>query len=723
MVPVTAHMKRIASPPGRAIYLAVALLLIMALWIPAAFARDVKVALTDLRPTLFTDDQGKPAGFLVDIINDLAAREDWNVIWVRGSLSESLDRLKSGEIDLMAGVAETPERGTLFDFSHEPAFSVWSQVYAHPRSGISTILDLNGKRIAVVKGDTSGIAFRDYARKFDINATYLETNIPTDAFAAVAAGDADALVVFNMAGQEDATTYGLSATAVMFNPTPMSFAVPEGRNGDLLAAVDRYIAEGKGNPASPYSRSMQKWFGVKAGEGIIPAWLLWGLAVAGGVAVLFVCMSVLLRRQVRKKTAELARQNQELQAEIASRLRAEKDLADETSKREILIDQSRDGIVILDHDGKVYESNRRFAEMLGYSRDEIRNLSVWDWEAYIPREQLLEMIRTINAAGDHFETRHRRKDGSMYDAEISTNAAEFSGRKLIFCIVRDTSERKRAEQQLKTINTYLQDEVANRTRAEAELVKKNEELHAACERLTAAEEDLRENYEELRKSEKALIHARKKLNVLNMLTFQDIQSGFFTLGGYLQLAKSAKSSEEMMTRLGKAEEILHSVRDSLDLARKYQDLGISQPRWQGAGYALINAISHLDFSKVSRTVTLDGLEIYADPLLEDVFLILMENVLVHGTGATVVRVSCQREQEALTILVEDNGPGIPAADKERIFMREYAGRGGTSLFLAREILSVTDITLRETGEPGHGARFEITVPEGKYRFTDVPGTP
>lgn len=309
MFPRSRNASDCSGPFRRVCVLAAVLLVMAALCLPACAARDVKVALTDLRPTIFTDAQGKPAGFLVEIINDLAAREGWNVIWVRGSISESLERLNSGDIDLMAGVAVTPDRENLFDFSHESAFSVWSQVYARPGSGIDTILDLDGKQIAVVKGDTSGIAFRDYARKFDINATYLETNIPTDAFAAVAAGDADALVVFNMAGHEDTVTYGLSETPVMFNPAPMKFAVPKGKNGDLLAAVDRYIAEGKKNPSSPYSRSMQKWFGVRTGDGIIPSWLLWGLAIAGGVAVLFVGMSVLLQRQVRKKTTELAQQN------------------------------------------------------------------------------------------------------------------------------------------------------------------------------------------------------------------------------------------------------------------------------------------------------------------------------------------------------------------------------------------------------------------------------
>jgi PAS domain S-box-containing protein len=130
--------------------------------------------------------------------------------------------------------------------------------------------------------------------------------------------------------------------------------------------------------------------------------------------------------------------------DVTERKRAEAALADEATRRRILIDQSSDGIVILDEDGKVYEANRRFAEMLGYTPEEVRKLSVWDWEYQYPREQVAEMIRTVDEAGDHFETRHRRKDGTVFDVEISTNGAIYAGQKLIFCVCRDITARNQA---------------------------------------------------------------------------------------------------------------------------------------------------------------------------------------------------------------------------------------------------------------------------------------
>jgi signal transduction histidine kinase len=65
---------------------------------------------------------------------------------------------------------------------------------------------------------------------------------------------------------------------------------------------------------------------------------------------------------------------------------------------------------------------------------------------------------------------------------------------------------------------------------------------------------------------------------------------------------------------------------------------------------------------------------------------------------------------------EDDGFGIPADVKEKIFNRQHSAGSGLGLFVSREILSITGISIRETGIPGKGARFEIRIPKGAYRF-------
>jgi two-component system, cell cycle sensor histidine kinase and response regulator CckA len=141
--------------------------------------------------------------------------------------------------------------------------------------------------------------------------------------------------------------------------------------------------------------------------------------------------------------------NQVVYRDITERKQAEELLQDEISRRRILVGQSTDGIVVLDQWGKVYEANQQYARMLGYSLEEVYELHVWDWDTQFPKEQLLEMLGAVDDKGAHFETHHRRKDGTLREVEISTNGAIYGGKKYIFCVCRDMTERKRAEELLR----------------------------------------------------------------------------------------------------------------------------------------------------------------------------------------------------------------------------------------------------------------------------------
>jgi signal transduction histidine kinase len=110
--------------------------------------------------------------------------------------------------------------------------------------------------------------------------------------------------------------------------------------------------------------------------------------------------------------------------------------------------------------------------------------------------------------------------------------------------------------------------------------------------------------------------------------------------------------------------------------------------------------------------------VYADPLFQKVFYNLIDNALRYG-GNTIktIRISSKVSDKGLTIVCEDDGVGIKDEDKKRLFIRGFGKATGLGLFLSREILAITGITITETGIPGKGARFEIVVPKGAYRFT------
>ncbi|HVM62402.1 MAG TPA: PAS domain S-box protein [Verrucomicrobiae bacterium] len=135
--------------------------------------------------------------------------------------------------------------------------------------------------------------------------------------------------------------------------------------------------------------------------------------------------------------------------DIAEQTLAKSAQAEEAERRRVLIEQSKDGIGVLDLDGKLHEFNASFARMLGYTAEEMRQLHVYDWDVQWTRDEVLAKLLDFKRESTTFETRHRRKDGSFYDVEVSASAAEWGGRTYLYCVHRDITERKRAEAALR----------------------------------------------------------------------------------------------------------------------------------------------------------------------------------------------------------------------------------------------------------------------------------
>jgi len=250
----------------------------------------------------------------------------------------------------------------------------------------------------------------------------------------------------------------------------------------------------------------------------------------------------------------------------------------------------------------------------------------------------------------------------------------------------------------------------------SELEQTNRELVDAIEEIQQKEEELRQNYDEIRVVQSALDLARKKLNLLNTLTFQDIHSGLFSLNGYLTLTKESVSGDPETMYLEKSLFQMQKIARVLQIAKQFQNMGIRPPKWHGVMETYVFAVSHLDFSGYEREVHLQGLTIFADPLLEDAFFYLLENIPLHSGHATRYVFRYEEHEGGVSLILQDDGTGIEDERKKIIFERRTEYTGGVGLFLAREILSITDITICENGEPGKGARFEISIPHGMYRI-------
>jgi PAS domain S-box-containing protein len=116
--------------------------------------------------------------------------------------------------------------------------------------------------------------------------------------------------------------------------------------------------------------------------------------------------------------------------------------------------------IFLSEKGTCLDQNKTAERMFGYTVEEVHRLHVWDWDAQWSQAELMEMAREVDDSGDHFETVHRCKDGSTDDVEISTNGAVYQGQKLIFCVCRDITHRKQAENEREKLISELQTTLA-----------------------------------------------------------------------------------------------------------------------------------------------------------------------------------------------------------------------------------------------------------------------
>jgi len=211
--------------------------------------------------------------------------------------------------------------------------------------------------------------------------------------------------------------------------------------------------------------------------------------------------------------------------------------------------------------------------------------------------------------------------------------------------------------------------------------------------------------------EHSIKEANRKLNLLSSITRHDIVNQVSILRGYAKIALAREQDEKIKEFLSRIDDVGTKIGHQIAFTKAYQELGVHSPCWQRVDSIMPEiAPKEIRFSCPCREI-----EIYADPMLEKVFFNLLDNSLRHGGHVTQIALSCEKNGKCLTIQWEDNGVGIPAQEKEKIFERGFGKNTGYGLFLTKEILAITGMTIRETGEPGAGARFIIEVPDGHWR--------
>jgi PAS domain S-box-containing protein len=289
--------------------------------LPAGSVDPIRVGVTQNTPLTFSEDNGKIKGFFIDILEYIANKEGWDIEYVPSSWPECLSNLKSGKIDLLGGIAYSELRGRNFDYTFESIITNWGQMYLNKKSEIESIVDLKGKKIAVLQNDIYFNNLRELVNQFGIQCRFIEAFEYEDVLEMVEIGRCEAGLVSQIYGLQRERDYDIAKSSILLSPQKLYWAAPKGKNQELLYTLDSYLRELKKNQQSIYHEALANWFGI----GVKPTlgrWFKWIIISFVALLSLFFTVGLMLRVQVKSKTDELLIKNEELIKEINYRKQA-----------------------------------------------------------------------------------------------------------------------------------------------------------------------------------------------------------------------------------------------------------------------------------------------------------------------------------------------------------------------------------------------------------------
>jgi PAS domain S-box-containing protein len=365
--------------------------------------------------------------------------------------------------------------------------------------------------------------------------------------------------------------------------------------------------------------------------------------------------------------------------DITTRKLAEDALQKSEEQFRTVFEKGQLGMVMVDEKFRFLKINPMFCNMLGYSQEELLTKSLTDITHMDHISRDISQLHKLSAGEiPEYTTdkRYIKKNGDTFWASVVASVVrDREGRFLYYiALITDITERKVIELIQEQYNT-------DATRFAEDITRVND-----------------------------------KLNLLNSITRHDILNQLTAILGYLDMMKMKFPDPTLQEYVDKEIHAAHNIETQIKFTKEYQDIGVLSPAWFNVRKIILSTAANISLSRVKLVVNVDDLEIFADPLLEKVFYTLIENTLRHGKTVTNIEFSYRMQDEDLVMVYQDNGEGIPAEHKEAILQRKFFKHTGFGLYLSRTILGITGMTIRENGEPGKGARFEILVPKGAFRF-------
>ena len=342
--------------------------------------------------------------------------------------------------------------------------------------------------------------------------------------------------------------------------------------------------------------------------------------------------------------------------DLSDRKTAEKTLAESEEKYRNVFRAENNPLLLIDYDTfEIRDINDAACQTYGYFRTELIGKNILDLCTESPHA-LNDIRKKKPGVKEYF---HRRKDGSVFPVEVSTAFFVLNAREVFIYSIRDITQNRLMEEALKLANI--------------------------------------------------------KLNLLLGITRHDVLNKLSILVGYNELLLRKIQEPDQLQMLETQRKAAYAIRSQIEFTREYENLGSVGLKWLSINDIVTRSYDHF-LKTIPLKCTVGTLEIYADPMIEKVFYNLFDNAFRYGDGITQIKVFSERKNSHLILTFEDDGIGIPPDEKEKIFLQGYGKNTGLGLFLTREILSITNMKIQESGEFQNGARFEIDIPPEHFRF-------
>ncbi len=321
-------------------------------------------------PYVMTSPGGKVSGICIEVMEEIARLEGWELEYVGGTWQQCVDNLQNGKIDILVAMAWSEAREENFDFSKETLLKTWGQAFVPESSGIRSILDLDGRKIAVLGGDIYAGMTRTAAERFGVEPEFVECGDYHSVLKMVAAGEADAGIVDRVLGYMYGDDYDLKGTPFLISPIEVRFAFRKGKWAGEIRTIDRHVRMMTADRGSVLHASTGRF--LERGRRKMPSWLIGMHMFLFVVVPVLVVAGILMARRIRKTRTTLSERDDELNHAIAVTREAEQLLDITEGKYRLLFQNSPESIAIFDMDGRIIEVNRLAAKMAGLENREMR---------------------------------------------------------------------------------------------------------------------------------------------------------------------------------------------------------------------------------------------------------------------------------------------------------------------------------------------------------------